>query len=634
MISNVWDKSARAHRGQETELLPQTEQDGRDQHEDSVEKEKSQASGSRRNRDKIKCLDGLRGIACLIVFNYHFFWPWTPFIMLGYGAMPPGAPEPYVGWHQLPIICLLHRGRPMVAIFFAISGFVLCRHILRAIHERRVDAAYKSLASSVLRRVFRLYIPPTISMFLVALLAQIGAFKSEKAIYKGPDSAYINATVTYAYPQLEQPCANGTFEAAGAKDVAKYLHLHTPLTLGNITNMTASTDQLCLNRTSQLFMPAMLYSFVDELEASLKNETQLSNSTKKAGTTKPHARQEKTGGGGGHLEKIWGMHRSSSSEHTSKDISDALGAKNRTNTHNITWVQMGGSWEEHPHIHDNMTYAIKNFTRVYAEWANPFNFAHYHTRYDPHTFTIPMELRGSMFIYLFLLGTAAIKAKWRLGIGSFLSAYSLIFGRWDMAAFMGGTVLSELDIRRTSNPGEGSLGYPGRSDPRAGKGNLSRSILSAAPTRWVVIFVALYLLSYPDTSAEWTPGFVFLSSLVPRYYIPLSGWMFYQSMGAILLLPCILRSPVLIRILEGRFAQYLGRISFSLYLVHGPVLHSLGFWIMPRLFEHFGRAQGYIIGWVILMAVTLYLTNLWNKKIDAWSTTVGRRVEKALLDTA
>ncbi|KAF9878891.1 hard surface induced protein [Colletotrichum karsti] len=648
MINNVWDKSARAHRGsgghQEEELLPRTEHNGRgSQHENYDEKSKGQNSDPRRNsRDKIRALDGLRGIACLIVFNYHFFWPWTPFIMLGSGANPPGAPEPYVGWHQLPIICLLHRGRPMVAIFFAISGFVLCRHILRAIHERRVEAAYKSLASSVLRRVFRLYIPPTISMFLVAVLAQLGAFKSETAIFKGPDSAYINGTVTFAYPQLGDSCVNGTVAAAGARGVAKQLQLQTPLTLGNLTNLTASTDQLCLNRTSHLFMPAVLYNFVDSLEAQAKHENKSANATHVVveptkPTSKTRPREDKTGSStAGHLEKIWGKHKSSH-EQTPKEAEAAAAAAraaNFTNTHNITWVQMGGSWEEHPIIHDNMTYAIKNFTRVYAEWANPFNFAHYHTRYDPHTFTIPMELRGSMFIYLFLLGTAAVKSRWRLAIGAFLSAYSLIFGRWDMAAFVGGTVLSELDIRRASDPDEDLLGYPRKTAAGHHKTGLARSVLSSTATRWLATFVALWLLSYPDAAAEWTPGFVLLSSLVPRYYIPLSGWMFYQSMGAILLLPCVLRSPVLVRLFEGRLAQYLGRISFSLYLVHGPVLHSLGFWLMPRLFENFGRAQGYVIGWVVLMSVTLYLTNLWNKKIDGWSTTVGRRVERALLDSA
>ncbi|KAG7119964.1 hypothetical protein HYQ44_004460 [Verticillium longisporum] len=108
--------------------------------------------------------------------------------------------------------------------------------------------------------------------------------------------------------------------------------------------------------------------------------------------------------------------------------------------------------------------------------------------------------------------------------------------------------------------------------------------------------------------------------------------MVYQSLGALLLLWCILRSPLLRRLLESRLPQYLGRVSFSLYLVHGPVLHSLGFWIMPRLFDRFGRAGGYAIGYVVLLSVTLYLTNLWHRKVDVWSIGVGKRVERALVD--
>ena len=107
--------------------------------------------------------------------------------------------------------------------------------------------------------------------------------------------------------------------------------------------------------------------------------------------------------------------------------------------------------------------------------------------------------------------------------------------------------------------------------------------------------------------------------------------MVYQSLGALLLLPCCMRTPSIVALLEGRVAQYLGRISFSFYLVHGPVLHSLGFWIMPRLFDHFGKSVGLVIGWPCLLATALYLSNLWYRKVDMWSTTVGKRVEKMVL---
>ncbi|KAK1513370.1 uncharacterized protein CCOS01_14312 [Colletotrichum costaricense] len=611
----MWEESTRGREGQQFK-----EQSPYSDHDAVGEKASATAASATRNSaDKIRCLDGLRGIACLLVFNYHFLWPWTPAIMLGYGAMPPGSPEPYFERSSLPILCLLQRGRPMVAIFFAISGYVLCRHILRAIHERRFEAAYQSLASSVFRRVFRLYIPPTISMFLVALLAQMGAFKSEFEIYKGPDSRYINGTVTVA--TLNNTCVNSTYSVEGAAGIAKFLGLRTPAFLGNVT--TNDTNTLCLNATSQLFMPPMLYALADDIEAASRvvNETSSLNGTAIHITMQDVGDKETP-------EKHRSYHDLLHLHSRPALLDDEKDSANVTNPVNFTWVQLGGSWEEHPFIHDNITYALKNFTRAYVEWANPFNFGHYHTRYDPHTFTIPMELRGSMFIYLFLLGTAAIQAKWRLRIGALLSAYSLILGRWDMATFMGGVLLSEADIRRADR----GLIPPATNGRKGQQATIGQKFLGSRTARWGALFVALYLLSYPDAGAEWTPGFTLLSSLVPRYYIPLSGWMFYQAMGAMLLLPCVLHSPFLRGALEGRVAQYLGKISFSFYLVHGPVLHSLGFWIMPRLFERFGRNLGFVVGWVILLSVSLYLSDWWCKKIDTWSASVGRRVEKALKD--
>jgi peptidoglycan/LPS O-acetylase OafA/YrhL len=593
MLSSFWGSSARAHGRNPSDMLPLHEGQPLEDNYLHDQVGKMEASGSTAtagdsttatpttpSRDKIKCLDGLRGIACLIVFNYHFLWPWTPSIMLGHGALPPLAPEPFRDWTSLPIICLLKRGRPMVAIFFAISGYVLCRHILRSIRERRIDAAYRRLASSVFRRVFRLYIPPAVSMFIVAILAQTGAFRSEEDIYMGPDSIYINGSVTIV--NHTSTCVNGT-SIVGAAGLVDYLSLESSYYLGNVTQWT---DQLCVNRTSRRTSPADLYKAGDGHDPVLLNETIIIG---------------------------WEINPNST-----------LAKTNKTDP---VFIQYGGSWEEHPFIHDNMTYALKNFTRSYAEWANPFNFGHYHPRYDPHTFTIPMELRGSMVIYIFLLGTAALKAKWRLSFAGILTAYSLTLGRWDVATFMGGAVMSEVDIAHSL----GQTAVDDRALPGNNKIDSPRAIRRYAILRWMTIVLALYLLSYPDAGAEYTPGYAYLSEWVPRYYIPLAGWMFYQSMGALLLLPCVLRSPFLRHVLETRPAQYMGRVSFSFYLVHGPVLHGLGFWIMPTLFDVFGLAQGLFIGYVVLLGVTFVLTGWFYKKVDIWSSKVGSRIESALV---
>lgn len=606
---------------EDASILPRT----KDRYDDE-EKPSSFATPTARrggNRDKIRCLDGLRGIACLLVFNYHFLWPWTPAIMLGYGALPPRAPEPYESWISYPILCLLNRGRPMVAIFFAISGYVLCRHILRAIHEKRVEAAYQALSSSVFRRAFRLYLPPTISMAIVAVLAQTGAFRSEFAVYKGPDSKYINGTVTVGKILREHhECANGTVMVTGPMGVAEYLNVPDPAILANASDWEG--QHVCVNSTNRAFSPALLYTIPDPEKRYKANKTAIKLGLEED-LTEDYAAVEEA-----FYDKLMGIKKS---QNQIKTLTNSTRGRTQRIEQELKWVQFGGSWEEHPFIHPNLTYAAQNFTRSYAEWANPFNYGHYHPRYDPHTFTIPMELRGSMLLYVFLLGTAALQYKWRHRLACFLSAYSIFIGRWDMGIFMGGMVLSERDIRSAEDEPrrDGSM-IPIAPRGRTGAG-FWKSPAGRRLSRWMTIVLALYLLSYPDSGAEYTPGYVFLATWFPKYYIPLSGWMFYQAIGALLLLPCILRSPALVSMLESPLAQYMGKISFSFYLIHGPVLHCLGFWVMPRLFDRFGQGlMAYAVGYIMLLGLSLWLSNIWCRKVDGWSVGVGKRVEKFMME--
>lgn len=138
--------------------------------------------------------------------------------------------------------------------------------------------------------------------------------------------------------------------------------------------------------------------------------------------------------------------------------------------------------------------------------------------------------------------------------------------------------------------------------------------------RPLALALALYLLSCPDSAAQYTPGFQLLASLVPRSYPLTDQW------GAILLLPCVLHRPALRQLLECRILQYLGTVSFSFYLIHGPVLHGLGFWIMPRLFELLGRPWALGVGWLVQLVLSLYFAGWWSVKIHSWSVSVGKRI--------
>ncbi len=70
-----------------------------------------------------------------------------------------------------------------------------------------------------------------------------------------------------------------------------------------------------------------------------------------------------------------------------------------------------------------------------------------------------------------------------------------------------------------------------------------------------------------------SPGWKWLSKLKPQAVWDFK-W-FYLTWAAILTVASIPRLPWLKRFFETRFCQYLGRISFALYLVHGIVIYVL-----------------------------------------------------------
>lgn len=115
-------------------------------------------------------LDGLRGVASLLVFFCHYTEENHPYLVPTYGLNKDGESSLL----QLPLVRILYSGRPMVHIFFVISGFVLSYKPLKAIRTRDLEKCYTALSSSTFRRPFRLFGPCLVSTAMVAVLIQCG----------------------------------------------------------------------------------------------------------------------------------------------------------------------------------------------------------------------------------------------------------------------------------------------------------------------------------------------------------------------------------------------------------------------------------------------------------------------------
>ncbi|RWA06104.1 hypothetical protein EKO27_g9005 [Xylaria grammica] len=204
------------------------------------------------------------------------------------------------------------------------------------------------------------------------------------------------------------------------------------------------------------------------------------------------------------------------------------------------------------------------FVHIWS-WANHAGA----TQYDVHLWTIPLEFRCSMVLFLVLVGTR--------GYGTI----------WEMLLFLAGMTIAELDLRRNAHDGHegrGSSAGPSSSQPtlQLPLDEKTKPLppppheRSTADSFWTLVSVfALYLLSCPDAGPWDVPGWRYLGTLIPIWFT--EKYRFWQVVGACLFVFCAARSRSWRRFFELPPIQYLGHLSYAVYLMHGPVTHILGY---------------------------------------------------------
>ncbi|RAL14176.1 uncharacterized protein BO97DRAFT_404536 [Aspergillus homomorphus CBS 101889] len=264
---------------------------------------------------------------------------------------------------------------------------------------------------------------------------------------------------------------------------------------------------------------------------------------------------------------------------------------------------------------------FKNFSFIFRGGGEPW------FTYNFHSWSIPVEFRGSIIVYSALLAFSRCRRFMRLACEAGLVFYFLyIADGWFGALFMSGMLLCDLD-------------------QLAARDQLPDFFLMLEPYREVIfpglLAISLYLGGVPSHGWEVqilreSPGWYYLSFLKPQAVFD-QKW-FYLFWAATFLVACLPRMPWLKRFFETPFNQYLGRISFAFYLVHGPVLWVLGDrlyaavgwardshasncpgWInrlpLPRV-GPLGLEVSFLVPQLILLPVTLWLAEIVTKWID------------------
>ena len=122
---------------------------------------------------KIKYLDGLRGLAALMVFLNHFLTAFYPVLYWGLAT-----PEKFrSGWGLFisgTFFNLIYNGNFAICLFFILSGYVLSQKFFR---EKKLTI----ISAGALKRYPRLFIPVFCSMILAFVLLKFSLLHNQEA---------------------------------------------------------------------------------------------------------------------------------------------------------------------------------------------------------------------------------------------------------------------------------------------------------------------------------------------------------------------------------------------------------------------------------------------------------------------
>jgi peptidoglycan/LPS O-acetylase OafA/YrhL len=137
----------------------------------------------------------------------------------------------------------------------------------------------------------------------------------------------------------------------------------------------------------------------------------------------------------------------------------------------------------------------------------------------------------------------------------------------------------------------------------------------------IMIITSVILGAYP-VGCEPTNAYRFLNHLPDR----LNPVYFYHMLAAALLVMGIYLFRPLAKLLSSRPFLFLGKISYSIYIIHIPVLFSLSAWLLTRLMamtHHYNRSAGlvFIISMLVIVSLAWVFYQLVEKnssKLIQW----------------
>ncbi|MGE5327749.1 MAG: acyltransferase family protein [Thiobacillus sp.] len=224
--------------------------------------------------------------------------------------------------------------------------------------------------------------------------------------------------------------------------------------------------------------------------------------------------------------------------------------------------------------------------------------------YNPVLWTMPVEFFGSFIV----LGLAAFFSGLRKKWPAYLIAIVML-SRSYYVCFVLGMLLADL----FSNPKLVDII----------RNKISKFYIYSS------LLIVWVLASFPHPT-EYISGTIYESLLIPgqdSLYI----FNLWQYLASFILLAIILIRPEIQKILNAKVLVFIGGLSFSIYLTHYLILHSLGDWLYVEMSTRYGFDTSALIAGSVTVVITLLVSMLWKKYIDDMSINVSRKFASIIL---
>lgn len=274
----------------------------------------------------------------------------------------------------------------------------------------------------------------------------------------------------------------------------------------------------------------------------------------------------------------------------------------------------------------------------------------------PHAWTLPVEFRGSLVVFVCCACFIRLRPWLRLVLTALLAITTLHQrpvsgeGFWDVFLFLVGVMFADMHIllrerrRRAENAAGGAvrLGSPdaeeARQDgdsphelsgpPSRARGPLRAAAGYAAPTiATMVLLLGLFVGGYPMFGGESSMGYWALV----RYWDFLRPSVvslnhFWLSVGAVATVGSLEFLPRVRKVLDSPFFAWLGAISFGVYLCHWCIMQTIGKAIVAFLQTtlQFGPFWGAMVGIFLTTLLCIWVGDVHTRLCDTNSIRFAR----------